>query len=153
MATKTQQEQSTLQELVNVPVTVKAFGKKYEIQKFNLGQTTRALEYIGTFRYAISALTRPDADVVSILLGAIAVSGDTALGLISVATSEPVEWLETQDTMEGLEVLTAVIEKNADFFSQENIQRVKGMFGRLQSKIPALGGDTSTPSSDTDTAL
>lgn len=144
--TKQTQEQSVLQELVNAPAHVKAFGKSYEIRQFNLGQTAMALEYIGPLRYVFAELVKPGADVVSIIFTALQFSGESALGLISVATEEPADWLKSQDTMDGLEVLTAVIEKNADFFSPENITRVKGMFGRLQSKIPALGGATSTPS-------
>jgi|SRR5688572_7405755 len=148
MTTKTKEtaEQSVLQELVNEPISVRAFGKTYEIKKFGLGQTARALEHLGILRYVFSELTKEGADVTGILLAAIQNSGDTVIGLISVATSEPIEWLEDQDTMEGLEILAAVIEKNADFFSPENIKRTKEMYGRLQSKIPALGGATSTPS-------
>ena len=146
MTTKTKEHtQTVLEEMVNAPIPVKAFGKTYEIKKFGLGQTARALEHIGPIKYVLGELIRPQADVVNILLTALQISGESMLGLISVATSEPVEWLEEQDTMEGLEILTAVVEKNADFFSPQNIKRGKEIFARLQSKIPALGGATSTP--------
>lgn len=144
-----------LQDLVNAPTSVKAFGQTYQIKRFGLGQAARALQYIGPFGYLlknIQALPKDEngkviasaEEMMDLAVTAIAISGDSVIGLISVAISEPVEWLEDKDPMDGLEVLAAALEKNMDFFSQANIERARRLFGRLTAAIPALGGDTST---------
>lgn len=151
---KTQEQETSLHELVNAPKLVPAFGKTYEIKKFTLGPATRALEYIGPLGFVLQSFASlprdkkgnliKDESVIQTIISAISISGDSIMGLISVATSEPREWLDDQDTLQGLEILAAVVEKNLDFFSQENIDRIAKMFGGLQQKIPTSGGDTST---------
>ena len=157
MTTKTKEtEQAVIAEIANVPVTVQAFGNTYEIKKFGLGQIARAMEFIGPIRIAIQHMNdlpkdkrgqpiASELDMANIALAALQFSGESCLGLISVATHEPVDFLEEQDPMEGLEILVAVIETNIPLFSQDNLKRGKEIFARLQSKIPALGGATSTP--------
>jgi hypothetical protein len=148
METETKQptEESVLQDVANTPKPVKAFGREYEIKKFNVGQIAHAMGYITPIRFVFSELIKPQADVVNILLGAVQMCGEDAIGLVSVATYEPIEWIaEQENEIEFLDLFTTVIEKNAPLFSPENIARVKEMLERLQSKIPALGGLTSTP--------
>lgn len=146
---------TALQELVNSASTVHAFGRSYEIKKFGLGQACRAVQYIGPLGYLFQRLMAfprdkkgnikaGSPDMAQLAIEAISISGESILGLISVATCEPIEWLDDKDLMEGLDVLVAVIEKNADFFSPESIKRLTDVFGRLQHKIPLPGGDTST---------
>jgi hypothetical protein len=148
-------EVGELQEMVNAPREVKAFGRTYQIKKFTLGPATQALQYIGPLGWVFERLmslpkdgkgniAADSASMVRIAVEAVSVSGDSVMGLISVATQEPSEWLEGQDLMEGLEIFAAVLEKNADFFSQENVEKFKALFGRLQHTILALGGATST---------
>lgn len=146
-----------LQKVANLPTVVNAFKRKYTIKKFTLGQIAQAVVYVGPLQYAVQqiadhkgALSR--GQIASIVLAALSQSGYSMIGLISVATTEPAEWIEEQDDPIGaMEILTATVEKNADFFSQENIARVKTMFARLQQAIPALSGITSIPSSSTAT--
>lgn len=157
MTAKTKQrehEVADLQDLANIPKVVSAFGRTYEIRKFTLGPATRALEYIGPLGFLLRSFAEfprddkgkliPSADMIQTIVSAISISGDSVMGLISVATSEPKEWLDDQDTIEGLEILAAVVEKNLDFFSQANIDKITQMFGGLQAKIPNLGGSTAT---------
>lgn len=147
--------ENDLQELVNVPVEVKAFGRTYQIKTLTLGQSARALQYIGPFGYllkAVAAFPRDkkgnikatSEDMLDLAITALSISGDSVIGLISVATCEPIEWLDEQDPMDGLEILAAVLEKNLDFFSRQRIERAKSLFGKLQQAIPALGGNTAT---------
>jgi len=148
-------EVSELQELANIPREVKAFGRTYQIRKFTLGPATQALQYVGALgwvferlmalpRNAKGEIKADSGALLRVAFEALSVSGDAVMGLISVATQEPTEWLEGQDLMDGLEVFATVLEKNADFFSQENIERFKALFGKLQHSIPSPGGDTST---------
>jgi hypothetical protein len=157
-----QQQASTTEDIANTPVPVPAFGKTYQIKRFTLGPAFRALEYVGPFGYllrTILALPRGedgnfkiDQDrMIDLAVTAISISGPSALGLISVATNEPPEWLEDKDPLEGLDILAAILEKNLDFFSPENIEKVTKVLGRLQRAALAYGGSTSTTSLPTDT--
>ncbi len=154
MATKTP-EQSVLEELVNAPEKVQAFGRTYEIGKFTLGPMTRALEYVGPMGYLLKRLMSLPKDAkgrpalgreeaLDFAVTAISISGPSVMGLISVATNEPAEFLEVQDPMDGIKVFVKVVEKNLDFFTQQNFDQIAGLFGNLLQRVPKLGGDTST---------
>jgi hypothetical protein len=150
-------QQTESEEIVNTPIPVKAFGKTYQIKRFTLGPAFRALEYVGPFGYllrTVLALPRDSEgklaigqdELIDLAVTAISISGPSVLGLISVATNEPPEWLEDKDVFEGVDVLAAVLEKNLDFFSPENIEKVTKVLGGLQRSILAYGGSTSTTS-------
>lgn len=142
-------------EIINTPRLVKAFGKEYKIARFTLGPAFRALEFVGPFGFLLKnvmALPRDEQgqfsisqdQMIELAVTAVSISGPSALGLISVATNEPVEWLEDKDPFDGVEVLSAVLEKNLDFFTPANIERLTKMFGGLQRAMLAFGGSTST---------
>lgn len=140
-----------LSEVVNVPETVHAFGRDYKIQRFTMGPLVRALPHIAPLGYLLQSAAK--ADIVNTLVTAMSIGGEPALGLISVAISEPVEWLEDKDPVEGLELLTTIIEKNASyFFDSANVERMKAAFARIEAVIQTHGGDASTTSSAPDTA-
>lgn len=151
------QQRTQVEEIVNVPVLVKAFGreKPYEIKRFSLGQFARSLNYINPLSALLQEWVRgrdmDKADWVPSIVAALSMSGDSILGLISVATYEPLEWLDDKDPFEGLELLAVIVEKNLDFFSEKNIKRVAGLVERITPKIHELYGVTSTTSSTTDT--
>ena len=153
-------EQSEMQKMVNLPSVVHAFGRKYTVKKFTLGQIAQSLGYVGSLQHLITSIVShieehgglSNAQAVNLILPVLAQSTYSMIGLLSVATGEPVEWIEEQDDpIGGIDILTTAVEKNASFFSPENIARLKAMGGRLQNAIPALSGITSTPSSNTDT--
>lgn len=143
------------EEIINTPKIVSAFGKQYPIARFTLGPALRALEYVGPFgfliqnimnlpRNAAGNVTASDEQKIQLAVTAISISGPSALGLISVATGEPPEWLEDKNPVDGLRVLAAVLEKNLDFFSRETIDEVTKMVGGLTSAVLAFSGSTST---------
>lgn len=148
-------EESVLKQLVNSPEMVPAFGKSYAIKRFNLGQLTDATEYVGPLGYLLKRLMalpkdaegRPQMDESEMLdfaITAIAVSGPSVMGLISVATQEPVEWLREQEPMDGMRIFAKVVEKNLDFFTQKNFDDLKAVFAPLMQRVLKTGGDTST---------
>lgn len=143
------QQQSQAEEIVNIPQIVKAFGRTYEIKRFSLGQFARSLNYIGPLAGVLQTWVRGPvmdrADWVPAIVGALSMSGDSMIGLISVATYEPIEWLEEgdKDPFEGIELLTVIIEKNLDFFSEQNINRLVAAIERLTPKIQQLYGGIS----------
>lgn len=143
------------EEIVNTPKIVPAFGKTYSIARFTLGPALRALEYVGPFGFLIQNImalprdekgnvTATDEQKIQLAVTAISISGPSALGLISVATGEPPEWLEDKNPVDGLRVLAAVLEKNLDFFTPETIDEVTKMVGGLTSAVLAFSGSTST---------
>lgn len=135
---------STVEEVINQPEMVTAFGRKYEIKRFSVGQLIRSLPYFSPISYLL--VSGQGLDVATITARLLAVAGEPALGLISVAISEPTEWIEEQDDAVGaLELLTAVVEKNARyFFDPANAHRLKEAFDKLQSVTQKHGGATST---------
>lgn len=146
---------SELKEIVNAPETVSAFGRTYEIKKFTFGPMTQALEYVGPLGYLLRKLNEMPRDAAGKIVAdtgammdfavtAASISGPSIFGIVSVATQEPTEWLEEQDAIEGLRVFAKVVEKNLDFFSQENMGLLTDLIGGLQQKIPESGGDLST---------
>jgi hypothetical protein len=140
---------SQLKEIANVPEVVKAFGKEYKIAKFTLGQLAAAMEYAGYIGVLIVQASKlppapTTADIISFVTQGIGVSSPAIMGLISIATHEPIEWLEEQDAMDGLEIFAKVVEQNRGFFTQENIDRAKALFGGLLPETPAVGTEAST---------
>jgi len=141
---------SDLKDIINSPVRVKAFGKEYEVRRFPLGKMQRALEHIAPLGYLMRTATQSDA--ADILVNALALGGPPAIGLLSVQTDEPPEWLEDKDPIEGLELLAAIVEVNARyFFDSANVTRLKASGSRIQKVIESYGGATSTNSSITNT--
>lgn len=186
-AQRTQPNQA--EEIVNIPVPVKAFGRTYEIKRFSLGQFARSLNYItplsallqglvrsGSLKTNLQALTEAEqaeldeilasaspafrdrvfgalipqsesdrSEWIPAIVGALSMSGDSMMGLISVATYEPIEWLEEddKDPFEGIELLSVIVEQNLDFFSPEKIAKLKAIVERLTPKINALSGGIS----------
>lgn len=144
--------ESELNDIINTPVRVKAFGKEYEVKRFPLGKMQRALEHIAPLGYLMRSAAQ--SDVADILVNALALGGPPAIGLLSVQTDEPPEWLEDKDPIEGLELLAAIVEVNARyFFDSANAERLKAAGSRIQKVIETFGGATSTNSSSTATSI
>lgn len=142
--------ESELQQVVNHPVKVTAFGNTYEIQRFAMGKLIRALPHIAPLGYLMRSVTK--ADMTDMLVNSLALGGEPALGLISVAIEEPTEWFEDKDPLDGLDLLTAIIEVNASyFFDSANVERIKAAFARIEKVIEQHGGATSTSLSETST--
>lgn len=143
------QSDNELSDLVNASVKVKAFGQEYEIKRFALGKLSRAMEHIAPLGYLMRAA---GGDATTLLVNALAVGGPPAVGLISVAIEEPIEWLEDKDPAEAAELLSHIIERNAPyFFDSRNVERFKAAFKRIESVIEKHGGDMSMNSSATNT--
>lgn len=151
-----QSEPTPLQQLVNVPEVIKAFGRSYEIRKFTLGPFTRAMEFVAPIGYLLQwindlpreedekgnvKLNASSGELMQLTLRAAAISGPSIFGLISIATEEPIEWLEQQDAMDGLKIFAKVVEKNLDFFTPENVERITAMIGSFQQSTQKLSGE------------
>ncbi len=144
-----------LEEVVNASEQVSAFGRTYKIAKFTFGPMTQSLEYVGPMGYLLKWVNQLPRDskgkikatgdeMMELAVRVASISGPSVFGLVSVATQEPVKWLEQQDAMDGLKLFAKVLEKNIDFFSQENVGQITRLFDGLQQRIPASGGGSST---------
>lgn len=140
--------QTPTEQILNTPTTVKAFGKEYQIKQFSIGQAFAASAHIARMALVfqswgeIQKLETANERIAAIM-ETISYYGESIVGLIAVATNESAEFVNKQNSMEALEVLAVVVEKNLPLFSPENIERIKNMFGGLQARISGLGGATS----------
>lgn len=147
---------SGLAGLVNLPTTVAAFEKSYDIKQLSIGQAFAASAHIARIGLVLASMPEIQrletyGERLSGVMQAISASEESVVGLLSVVTGETEEFIKQQNSMEALEVFAVVVEKNLPLFSPENIKRVKGRFAALTDRISALGGDTSMTSSTTDT--
>lgn len=154
---QSKQEPDLAAEVVNFPRIVKAFGREYEIKRFTLGPLIRALPYLSPLGYLMRLAGQPiDAGTVATQI--LALGGEPALGLISVATEEPPEWLEDKDPLEAADLLAEIVEVNAPyFFDSANLEKIKGIAARIGKVIEQHApkpnsGEFSTSSSVADTA-
>jgi len=142
-------EEAALKEIANVAKPVNAFGKQYHIRKFTLGQWAQAMEYspyVGALIVQAMKLDgRDDPEkMVNFLVQGVAVVSSAFIPIISIATHEPVQWLEEQDdAIGGVEIFAEVVRKNRDFFTPENIERIKMAFAQL---IPEASGTSTSDS-------
>jgi hypothetical protein len=147
---------SETEQMSNPARLVKAFGKTYEIRRFCMAQCFDSVEFVAPFGFVLQnilALPKDEKGIpiatpeqkTQFAITALSISGPSALGLISVATGEPVEWLRMEDKnpFDGLEILSAVLEKNLDFFTPENLERLTKLLNGLSTATLAFSGKTS----------
>jgi hypothetical protein len=155
------QNAAQLPKIVNLPETVKAFGREYQLRRFNLGQLAQALEWAGFIGVlvvqAMKLETKPtEEQLVTFIAQGVGVSSPAFLPIVSIATQEPVEWLserdQPEDLIDAMRIFVKAVVKNKDFFTPANIERFKAMFAELAPTTPTSGGPSSTISSTEDTA-
>ena len=155
------QSQAQLPRILNLPETVSAFGREYQIRRFNLGQLAQALEWAGFIGVlvvqAMKLGTKPtEEELVTFIAQGVGVSSPAFLPIISIATQEPIEWLgerdEPEDLIDAVRIFVKAVVKNRDFFTPANLDRFKAMFAELAPTTPTSGGPSSTISSTGDTA-
>lgn len=150
----------SMEDLLNTPEPVEAFGKTYQIKRFSLGQIVRAAEHLAPLGFLVRtamASMQSAEQIGELIAQALMTAGPPALGLLSVATEEPVEWLEEQDPIEAFTVLSFTVEKNARyFFAPANKSRIEAAFARIQQAVKKEtqpeSGKSATSSVPVDTA-
>ena len=147
-----------LASIVNAGRQVTLMGESFTVKKFTLGPMTRVMPYLGPLAYVFRQLfDRPkdakgrpiitDAETLELAVTALSISGESVMGVISVVTNKTPQDLEEADLMEAAEVFGAVIEQNAPLFSRENLEKLKGVWAKVQT-----GMNSSTNSSNGTTA-
>lgn len=142
-----------MEDLLNTPTLVKAFGREYQIKRFALGPLTRAAEHLAPLGYLMRSVTGGEIDIGNLIAQALISAGEPALGLLSVATEEPVEWLEDKDPVEAFELLSVIIEKNVRyFFAPDNKARLEAAFARIKTAVQTESGLSAISSPPVDMA-
>jgi len=90
------------------------------VRPFTIGQLPRVLKAIRALLEAGSM----DAEGNVNLFDAFALGAEHAIELLSVATAKPREYFDNLDVDQGIELLGAVVEINADFFKQKVQPRI-----------------------------
>lgn len=132
-----------LEAIVNPGQDVKFMGEMVRIRKLTLGPLTRITPHLGPLAYVFEEIFnkpkdekgRPiltDSEAMRIALIALSTSGVSVMGVLSEITRKTPEQLEEADLMESAEVIAAVMEENLHFFSEENVAKLKNVWGRVK---------------------
>jgi hypothetical protein len=150
------QQSNPVEDILNTPETVRAFGREYKIKRFALGPLTRAAEHLAPLGYlfrSAMATAHDNTQIGQLIAEALATAGPPALGLISSAIEEPIEWLDDKDPVEAFELLAVIVEKNVRyFFAPSNRERIEAAFARIRTAVQTESGKSATSSVPVDTA-
>lgn len=148
----------SVEDILNTPETVEAFGRKYVIGRFSVGQLLRTAEHIAPLGYLIRTAIqagKSQENIGDLIAQILMTGGPPAIGLLSVATEEPIEWLEhpDRDPIEAFELLSVAVEKNVRyFFAPKNKARLEAAFARIKTAVQTESGKFATSSPPVDTA-
>ena len=94
------------------------------IKPFKFGELPRVFKAIEPLSASITALVQTQSFNASSIGFLFSSGGDGILDLLAVGTRKPRSWVDDLEMDEGIEVLTAVLEVNADFFIQKVLPRI-----------------------------
>lgn len=102
---------------------VKAGGETLTIKPIKFGQLPQASRLIAPLSKQIAAAFKSDevrtlADTAALFVDLMATGGEDLLVALGFFVGKPREWFDTMDNDEGLALLNAVFEVNADFFKR-----------------------------------
>lgn len=120
---------TALDTLLGSALTVTVAGVELAIRPFTFGQLPRVLEIIGPFLAGLIQQGTLD------LSGIIERDGERALRLCTLATGQPRAWFDGVPADDGLKLLAAIAEVNADFFSRRVAPAVSELWPRMKSKF------------------
>ncbi len=126
---------------------VQAGGETLTIKPIKFGQLPQASKLIAPISKQIAAAlkaknSRTVADTAAMFVELLASGGEDLLVALGFFIGKPREWFDAVENDEGLALLNAVFEVNADFF----IRRVLPLFARAAPADPQIGA-TSLDSS------
>ena len=138
---------SDLQVLEPTGKEVRAGGETITVKPIKFGQLPQASRLIAPISKQIAAAFKAQggltvADTAALFVDLLAQSGDDLLAALGFFIGKPREWFDTIENDEGLSLLNAVFDVNADFFSR----RVLPMFAPAVVAAPNTDGETSSPS-------
>lgn len=106
----------------------------YCIKPFKLGQIPKVLKAINPIVGVFAGLAQKNTNMLEVITSILAEGGDNILDLIVLATNSPAEFVKNEMELdEGIELLTAVIEVNSDFF-------IKKVLPKMTEVVQTLNG-------------
>ncbi len=121
-----------LESLLGVPVTVRVGGESFLIRAFTFGQLPRVLKILGPMLAGL--VQQGELDLTRIIED----DSERAMALCMLAINKPREWFDEVPTDDGVRLLGAIAEVNADFFSTRIAPAGEKVWGQMRSKFPAL---------------
>ena len=128
---------------------VDAGGETVTVKPIKFGQLPQASRLIAPIIKQIAAAfkageERTVIDTAALFIDLMASSGDELLAALGFFIGKPRAWFDELDNDEGLALLNAAFEVNADFFRR----RVLPMFAQAVADLPSNGATSSAPSSE-----
>ena len=132
---------------------VTAGGETITVKKIKFGKIPEASRLIVPISKQIAAVFRPDDSRTVFDMGALFVElmangGDALIVALGFFINKPREWFDGIENDEGLELLKAVYEVNADFFRR----RILPLFTQAVAETPSNGVTLSESLSEQGTA-
>ena len=127
---------------------IQAGGETIIIKPIKFGQLPQASRLIAPISKQVAAAFKTEgdrtvADTAALFVELLAMGGDDLLAALGFFVGKPREWFDTLDNDEGMALLNAVFEVNADFFSR----RVLPLFAPVAAAAEPQTGATSSASS------
>lgn len=111
---------------------IKVNGVDLVIKSFKMGQLPRVFKALEPLSEVLAtSYTGSQLQLVSKMLAA---SGDSVITLLEVGSGQPREWVEDLDMEQSLELATAIMEVNSNFF----LQRVLPILNKNMEKAQSL---------------
>ena len=127
---------------------VKVGGESLTVKPLKFGQLAQASRLMSPIARQVAAALKTDddrtlADTASVFVDLMAAGGDDLMNALGFFVGKPREWFDTLEMDDGLRLMQAVYEVNADFFRV----RVLPMFAKAAAVDPQTGATSSEPSS------
>ena len=133
MATNQTKEQDQLTILFPTGKEVLIRDKVYCITPFKLGQYPRVIKAITPLANVYSDAIKNNLSQLDTIMALLGEGGENAMDLIRLSTDETAEWVSDLNLDEGIELLGALIEVNADFF-------IKKILPQLTKAVETVSG-------------
>lgn len=131
---KTAEDVAALDALFGRGVALTVAGEPLMIRPFTFGQLPRVLAIIGPF---LASLMQTRGDALELDLAALlARDSERALELCGLAAGRPRAWWDAVPSDDGLRLLAAVVEVNADFFVERMGPVAGPVWRRMKSRLP-----------------
>ncbi len=108
------------------------FAGEVTITPFKFTQFPKVINIIKGLLSSIDNLANVQVNDIASLM--VAEDGDKLFQLLMLSTGKDKDWLDQLDADEGLEILTATIEQNLDFFNRKIIPSIQSLTEKVGNR-------------------
>jgi len=126
-----------LEQLFPTGKTISINDENLTIKPFKFGELPKVFKAIGPMTSTLGNLLQNRDASFAAIAGLITDGGDSIIDLMVVGSRKPREWVEELEMDQGVEVLTAIFEVNADFF-------IRKVLPLVNTKMEKASGQTSS---------